>query len=295
MSVFQDKDFVFFISAGRTGTKFFGDLMSEMIPDAFSVHEPDVVVDFKLKSFHQIRIFGLYNLILGKLVGKTGIRNLSQNYLSGRIKLPELISSIIDHRETFYKSIPNPLIIESYSGWYGVIPAIQKLFRDYRIIVILRDPRSWVKSNMDWGTMYGKRDWVSRMGLRRLNPKMIHDHDYIDLWEEFTRFQKLCWAWRTIYTTILSAVANDPNALIVRFEDVFYSPDRYTHIERLLSHTSSFMDCRYPYQVKKGTFDFQKNVNIAYDFPPWDNWSSDLRKQLIDICGSLGRQLGYKI
>ena len=62
MGIFENKYFVFLISAGRTGTKFFGDLLGEMVDGAFSVHEPDVLMDFKLKSLQQLRHFGLYNL-----------------------------------------------------------------------------------------------------------------------------------------------------------------------------------------------------------------------------------------
>ena len=41
--VFQTKDYAFFISAGRTGTKYFGDVCSGIISDCHLVHEPDVI------------------------------------------------------------------------------------------------------------------------------------------------------------------------------------------------------------------------------------------------------------
>ena len=132
MGIFEDKYFVFLISAGRTGTKFFGDLMGDMIEEAFSVHEPDVLMDFKLKSMQQLRLFGLYNLVIGKLFSKTGIRNLSQNFLSGKIRLAELKAAIVNHRNNFYRNIGKELIVESYSGWYGAIPAIQSLYKNLK-------------------------------------------------------------------------------------------------------------------------------------------------------------------
>ncbi len=127
-----------------------------MINDSFFVHEPDVLMDFKIKSLEQIKYFGFYQLIFGKLSGKTGIRNLSQNYLAGKIDTGQVSDAIVRHRRKYYNAINQKMIIESYSGWYGVISGIRRLYKNYKIVVILRDPREWVTSNMNWETMYGK-------------------------------------------------------------------------------------------------------------------------------------------
>jgi hypothetical protein len=293
MGIFEDKYFVFLTSAGRTGTKFFGDLLGEMVEDAFSVHEPDVIADFKIKSLKQLQMFGLYNLVIGKLLNKTGIRNLSQNFLSQKIDLKKLKAAIVNHREKYYHSINKELIIESYSGWYGTIPAIQSLYKNYKIVVIVRDPRDWVVSNMNWGTMYGKRDWISRLKLGRLNPKMINDRRYLDKWQNFTHFQKLCWAWKSIYQTILNAAENDPNAIIVKFEDLFHSGNKYDHLRRLLAFITQYPEKYFSFSIPEAILDRKKNVNISYTFPNYENWSVELKSDLYEICGETTSILGY--
>jgi hypothetical protein len=293
MRIFEDKYFVFLTSAGRTGTKFFGDLLGEMVENAFSVHEPDVLVDFKLKSIRQLQMFGLYNLIIGKLLNKTGIRNLSQNYLAGTIKLTELKAAIVDHREKFYGSIDKKLIIESYSGWYGAIPGIQSLYKNYKMVVIVRDPRDWVISNMNWGTMYGKRDWISRLKLGRLNPSMINDSQYIDKWQNFTHFQKLCWAWKTIYETILKSAEKDPNAIIIKFEDLFQSENKYDHLRRLLSFITRYSDKNFSFNIPENILERKTNVNISYSFPKFESWGVQMKTELAGICGEITKNLGY--
>lgn len=293
MTVFDDKHFVFIISGGRTGTKYFGDVLSSLIPDAFSVHEPDVLTDFKLKSVQQIKLFGLYQLVFGKLIGKTGIRNLSQNYLSGKIDIDELNTAVSKHRRRYYESIAEDLIIESYSGWYGVIPAIRQLFKYYKIVVIVRDPRDWVTSNMNWGTMYGKRDWVDRLGLGRLEPRLVNDSDFISQWPRFNRFQKLCWSWKTIYEIILQNIRHDPNAYIMKFEDVFHSRYKYEHLQRLLDHITAFSDRHFFYQILEGILDQRKNINISSEFSTWIHWRDEMKDHLDRICWDLAAQFGY--
>jgi hypothetical protein len=295
MGIFEDKYFVFLTSAGRTGTKFFGDLLGDMIDGAFSVHEPDVLMDFKLKSLRQLRYFGLYKLIIGKLMRKTGIRNLSQNFLSGQIKLIDLKAAIVDHRDNYYRSIDRELIIESYSGWYGAIPAIQSLYKNYKIVVIVRDPRDWVVSNMNWGTMYGKRDWVSRLGLGRLDPAMIGDTQLEQQWQNFSQFQKLCWAWKTIYEIILVSAERDANTIIFKFEDLFRSEKKYENMEKLLSFISKFPAKNFKYNIPQNILEKQVNTNISYEFSRQGNWDTKMNSELIRICSKTAKKFKYAV
>jgi hypothetical protein len=291
--LFKNKHFVFITSGGRTGTKFFGNLLSHIIQDSFSVHEPDVFSGFKRKSINQLKHFGFNHLVLGKFTGKTGIRNLSQNYLSKRLSLKELETSIAQHREKYYDNIENNLIIESYSGWYGVIPGIQKLYKNYKIVIIARDPRSWITSNMDWGTMYGKRDWVSKLGLGRLNPKMIKDKEYEEEWTYFSRFQKLCWAWKTIYEIMLKSSENDKNVKVIRFEDVFRREAKYKNLEDLLTFITHFPGRDFSFKIPDNILERRVNKNISYKFSEWEKWNNEMKNDLLRICGHVMQIFNY--
>jgi hypothetical protein len=293
MGVFEEKYFVFVTSAGRTGTKYFGNLLGQMIAESFSVHEPDVIMDFKIKSMRQVRQFGLYQLVFGKLMGKTGIRNLSQRYLSKKIDLERLKTAIIDHRRKYYDSIQQELIIESYSGWYGVIPGIQSLYKNYKVVVIIRDPRDWVTSNMNWGTMYGKRDWVSKLKLGRLSPELIGDDEYETRWQAFSRFQKLCWAWKTIYETTIRGAGTNPNVGFFKFEDLFKSKNRYTRLRDLLAYITQFADKTFEFNIPEGILENRIHKNVSYEFPKWQNWDREMQSELQRICGGLSRKFNY--
>jgi hypothetical protein len=295
MRVFKEKYFVFVTSAGRTATKYFGELLDDMITGSYSVHEPDVFSGFKIKSLQQIRQFGLNHLIFGKFTGKTGIRNLSQRYLAKKINREQLKAALVDHRRKYYKGIRQDLIIESYSGWYGVIPGIRNLYKNYKIVVVIRDPRDWITSNMNWGTMYGKRDWVSRLKLERLNPNMVGDKQYVTQWQNFSQFQKLCWAWKTIYQIIIDNSKNDPNVQIIRFEDLFRSPKKYLNLENLLAFITQFSDKAFSYCIPENILERRIHKNISYAFPTWNHWNSDMKADCEKICGDLFNRFYEKV
>lgn len=293
--VFNKKYYVFLISAGRTGTKFFGHSLNNIIENSFSVHEPDVLKlsEGLTKFISKIKTFGFYHMLLGRFIGQTGVRNLSQKYLSGKLSLKDLERGIIRHRNIYYCKILSDLIIESYSGWYGCIPAIKNLYYNYKLVIITRDPRDWIVSNMNWETLFGKRDWVSKLNLGRLNPKMVNDKEYKLLWDHFSRFQKICWTYKFQYETMINNVENDPNALVVKFEDLFYSHDRYKNLSYLLDFITDFENKKFKYVLPSNILDKKINKNISYDFPYYEDWNLETKKQFDDICSSIMKKLNY--
>lgn len=295
MTIFNKNHYVFFISGGRTGTNFFGTVLQKIINNCFSAHEPDVL---KLKKnqprlLNKFLIFGFYHMLFGRIMGKTGIRNLSQKYLAGKLSLQELEFKIIQHRKKYYNTIFNDLIIECYSGWYGCIPAIQNIFNKYKIVIITRDPRYWVISNMNWETLFGKRDWSSILKLGRLNPKMVNDQKYIMQWKHFNRFQKICWTYKYQYETMLENTQYDPNALVIKFEDLFFSKHKYNNLLLLLNFITDFGHKKFSYSVPDGILDKPLNKNLSYDFPDYNQWNVETKMEFYDICSSIMKKLNY--
>lgn len=296
MSVFEYKYYIFIISAGRTGTKFLGQQLGSIIENCYSVHEPDVLTSgelFNKNLLRKIKLFSLYQLFLGKVTGKTGIRNLSQNYLAGKYDLSQLKKAVIQHRQKYYENIQEDFIIESYSGWYGCIPAIQSLYKNYKIVIISRDPRAWVTSNMNWETLFGKRDWVDKLKLGRLNPELIQDKKYISSWNEFSRFQKICWTYKTQYEIMLNNIKNDPNARIFKFEELFHSENRYEQLKELLEFITSFNTRQFKYYIPEDILEKRIHQNISYVFPPYNFWTKEQKNQYLEICQNIAKKLNY--
>lgn len=291
--MYCDKNIVFIISAGRTGTKYFGTLLDCIIENSFSVHEPDIFSGLNKKFVNQVKYFGFYNMVIGRALRRSGIRNLSENYLANKISFNKLKNKIIKHRCYYYNSIYNDLIIESYYGWYGCMSAIREIFPNYKIIVITRDPRNWITSNMNWNKWYGNKDLLEKYKFGRLNPKLIGDNEYINQWDKFTQFEKLCWAYKTIYTTILRNIHNDENCMLVKFEDLFNNKDKHNQLEQLIKYIVKFQNKCYNYNIPNDILEKKIHKNIYNKFPQYENWDLYKKERYWKICEDIQYKLGY--
>lgn len=289
----QNKHVVIIASGGRTGTTFFGDLLSEVIEDAYSVHEPDLLNGLSTRTWRAIRIFGFYHMVIGRLLGLTGIRNLSQRFLSGRMTEEDLISAIHRHRDAYYASMPQSFIIESYYQWYGILPAVSKAYPNSKIVGIIRDPRTWVTSWMNFGGHYDQSDYVSRFGFKRLNPALVGDAEHLDAWPEMSGFEKNCWNWKIVSQLLSKQASLDPMTRIFRYEDLFTSDARHQHIDDLLSFITSFPDRSFEYAFDESMLDDTRNASISREFPDWQDWTHDQATALNDICGGAMSEFGY--
>jgi hypothetical protein len=203
-----DKDLVFIVSGGRTGTTFFGNALNELVEDCYAVHEPDLMPDPRKsgmpKILRRLRTFGLYHMVIGRLRGDTGIRNLTRKRLShspdGDAKAIQ--SAIRAHRDFFYTIVPQALVVESYSQWFGLLPDVRAVYPSAKVVGIIRDPRDWVVSWLNYEGHHDARDMVEMAGQSRLTPSMIGDHAWADRWDGMSVFQKLCWDWKTVYGLI---------------------------------------------------------------------------------------------
>lgn len=289
----RPRHIVIIASAGRTGTQFFGDLLSSMIPGAFSVHEPDVLEGLNRKTWQRIRTFGVYHMLLGRVLGRTGIRNLSQKFMSGRIDREQLIDRLRRQRLAYYQGLAGEPIIESYYQWYGVLPAVPKLFKHYRVIALVRDPRTWVASWMNFGAHFGARDLVSRLGFRRLDPNMIGDPRFAELWTDMSPFDRLCWTWQVVNERLLAFARIDPHTRTYRYEDLFLSKDSGCHLADLVQFITSFPDRHFPSTFDAGVMRQRRHASSRHVFPDWPDWTMDQAQRLEQICGQLMRELGY--
>lgn len=274
MDVFDSKCFVFFVSTGRTGTKFFGNNLSGVVDNCFSIHEPDAIEDFTLQTIKsKIKYFGFHDAILGKITRNGGVRNNSIKLLSGKQTESQFISHIKKTRKKFYENIDSKLIIESSYGWIGATHLIPKIFKNYKIVYVVRSPFRWVESGIRWERPFGKKDWIYHYGLGRITPKLIGEH-YTNFNQE-TVFTKLCWYWNRINTIMNKASEEDSNSTWIRFEDVFQSNNSSEHINALLNFISKHNDRTFEYDSTKFRISEKVNESTPVELNIWNNESID--------------------
>ncbi len=280
----------FVTGTGRVGTKFFGDKLGMIIDDCFSVHEPDVLARHEEDGYlKRIKDFGLYHMTIGRALGKTGIRNLSVRYIAGELSLEELMESIYQQRHKYYESLEKSLIVEAYSGWYGAVEAVRNLYKNYKIVVIIRDPRTWIASN------FNKRAGrtARKVGMLRLNPEITNDTEYIDGWEGMDIFAQFCWYWQKTYEILFENINGDDNCKVVRFEDIFVNEDKLANLEELVKFVTNFTDKKFNYHIEDGIFSSKVNKSRKLVLPQWTQWDKDKAKTLQNICGHLMDKFNY--
>lgn len=289
----MDKDLVFIVSGGRTGTTFFGRRLQRMIHDSFSVHEPDLWAGFNRRSLRALKTFGVRHMIIDRLRQRSGIRNLAQKHLAGTWSRGQLRRAVEAHRRHYYESIPEPLIVEAYYQWYGLLPIIREAFPDAKIVGVVRDPREWVPSWMNFGGHHDGRDLVTRLGQSRLTPEMVGDVEYAFRWDSMDQFERLCWDWRIVTRIISDFARTDSLTRIYRFEDLFKGENRVEIARDLLEFATTHPLRDYPFVLSEEDLRSRVNASDSARFPRWTEWDSGKVDFMKQCCGPQMEELGY--
>jgi len=236
MSNFTELKKNFVISTGRTGTRFFGKFLKDIIPDCFTIHEPDTLNKYLPDFIVKVKQYGFYRYFILKLLGKAGSRNLSMKRITGAYTKEKCIREFLIDRK-WAGSLKDSYYIESNYQLFGLAEDIAAL-ENTKIILIVRHPFGFIKSvlnrtaynyfesffrNFGVGAMYSKIDPLEKLnilGFKRPTPKNVGE-DVVG-WGKFSRFKKLVWYWNFINNRLYNIHLNDlGNIRLYRFEDIF--------------------------------------------------------------------------
>ncbi|MBE9541763.1 MAG: sulfotransferase [Proteobacteria bacterium] len=290
------KHCIFITSAGRTGTHFFGQNMMHLIEDCSSVHEPDVFAyRLPLKTFKRIREFGLLKMTVGKFLPRYSFKGLGIARISGRISDTEAVMCLRRMRFNTFENLRKGVYLEANFQLSEVADLIPLAFPNARIVYILRDPRSWVRSWMNMrGYIYSSRDIRSWFKNMRLTPYHFKDDPYQKRWKKMTRFEKLCWLWSREHAYALECAEKTEAVKVFRFEDLFEKNGDCEIMEQLLQFITEFSDgFKANWTLRPEILKQKTNESVRGSFPEWTEWTSEQVKLLDEHCGSLMRKLGY--
>lgn len=284
------KNLVFIASGGRTGTTFFGERLKTVIDDCWSEHTPDVWVGFTGRSFRRIRNFGLWHMGAGRLLGLTGMRPLGQKRLSGVLPTQTCLKRLFESRRRYHDSIPQSLIVESYSRWWMFADCFHELWPEAKLIGVIRDPRDWITS---WQRHQPRRQtpqFLSWFPLGPLTPEDLGDEEWRGRWREIGQFGRLGWDWRTIYGQIDGAAEKNNRIRMFRFEDLFSAGGEA--MGELVRFAADHGARKYAVRDLSG---FADDVRNASHGPRrhWRNWPAEDVRLVDELCGPLMRKYGY--
>lgn len=293
-----NKRYIFIISGGRTGTHFFGYRMSQMIEGCASVHEPDVLGFYHPHTWYKkIEQFGFLRLTLGKFLTRYSARGISVAWQSGKLSDSQVVKHLIDLRKDFVNKTESKIFLEANPQFNGVLDLLPQAFPNSRIVFIIRDPRSWVRSHLNKKIpLYSKRDYISWYRNGRLTPYHLKDDPYRSKWRGMSPFEKLCWAWARDVQNALKCADKSDSIKIFRFEDIFNERKNYEIFFQMLEFVVSFPDGFKAKLTFKPELLFQKiDSTDAGEFPKWIAWNTNTVKKLDRHCGDLMRQFSYGV
>ena len=286
----MSKDLVFLVSGGRTGTTFFGSVLGDVVADCHAVHEADVLQTRALWTWWRLRDFGLWHMVIGRLLGQAGVRVLGQRLLTGEIEAEVVRRRIKASRDRWHARVEAPLVIESHAQFWLLARDVPKMWPQAKVIGIIRDPRDWVRSFLNYGGRYDREDRVDLLPPGRLTPAKLGQTELAAEWPTWGTFEKLAWEWSVIYGHLTAAVDDNTGVRMWRFEDVF-GPDRAfardlvgyaaTHGTRHYAVTGLEEALRDPINASSGA---------AQD---WEHWTPAEAAVVQRLCGDLMARWGY--
>jgi hypothetical protein len=109
-----NKDLVFIVSGGRTGTRFLSRGLSDAIPACRAVHEPDVLATHRAhwkRNGTRLVQFGIWHMVIARLAGRSGPRNLATRWHRRDLSADMVQRAIAHHRTRYYRIKPPPLAV----------------------------------------------------------------------------------------------------------------------------------------------------------------------------------------
>ncbi|MEW5723651.1 MAG: hypothetical protein AB1896_11130 [Thermodesulfobacteriota bacterium] len=297
-----EKPIAIVTSLGRTGTLFFAGLFREVLPEATSLHEPDIFTFSPSQGMgwghaaEQIKASGFTNVMIRKPLGRFSLIAISDARVRGELSDDEAAGRIWRQRRKFIPSRPGRVYVESSTSHYGLLDLLPRVYADHRAAFVVRDGRDWVRSWMNWGAKGGlySKNLVQRMISHRW-PRAcdIPDNPYRDLWPAMSWFERLCWAWRYLNEFGIRAAGKNPSAQVVRFEDLFNQEDGDLRLNKFVLWMTSFAGSG-PIEVRPAGGWAEKKIHgSSGGFPGYARWTDRQREVFLEICGPLMRELNY--
>ena len=251
------------LSTGRTGTKYLAELFSHCGQKS-------------INSVHESRYSRIFNII-GTMY-RSGF--ISENFVRHTWKSLKTNHKSINEYDTY---------IDFNNHLYAIANIIQSEQNNLRLIHIVRDPRTYIRSHINWST-YRLKSYIAN----RLTPfwqpsgALIGQYTRTE-WSRASRIEKYAWIWNYKNRLIESYKDMGIPYLFIRFEDLFASEILLrSNVEKM----SSFIGIDMPSDINADKYmpvnSSKIYINEAY-VPRYESEYVIVNK----ICGDLMQKYNY--
>lgn len=250
MAEFVGKKFVFIVSSGRTGTKAIAQHLSRCYPEVWAEHEP--APSWRLR------------------MGTT-------RALMGKASCEQLRSMLARLRRKLVGSVTQGVYVESNPYLSGFVQVIGEVFQEARVVHVVRDPRSYVRSGVNFGAFAGLKKLAAEWWPNWF-PKG-------EGWPQMDGIERLAWFWNLVNSHLNRGEGiYGERYLRVKFEELFCAEG----LERLTDWIGLPRSRGIIEEAKR------ERVNASHGgLPAWEQWPAADQEKVLRHCGPLMRVYGY--
>jgi hypothetical protein len=258
---FSDKCVCLFVlSTGRTGTATLASLLG-LAKNAFTYHEPKPLLYELSKLSYEYS-------------DNTDVSKILQEAFF--IARQELMECSLGCGKGYIESSPQATFLAPY---------IQKVVPSVRFIHLVRNPRDVVRSGM-------RRKWYEGHGSDKTRIVPHPESSAGREWESYDAFKKNLWLWNETNSWILKFTSSVPveRILLLQSESIFGACEET--LRKLFSFAGSSLP---PDRKVAHVLGKRLNRQKTGTFPASENWSDEMRSDLLRIAGRTAQSLGYRL
>lgn len=249
----DSKKYVFILSSGRTGTKFFGEFLNNF-DRVHAAHEP--------RPSYRLRMWS--HAFLENSVDKETMKNVLYSQRKNIIS---------DNFDVYIES--NPFIT-------GFTEFLGDVFKDPTVIHIVRDPRDYVKSSLNHGTSTGLKFFLNKhLPYWFANVEKILDKD-----RDLEMPLRVAGFW-AIVNEHIEKRAEKYTYHLYKFEDLFSNNEEYLRDLSSKIGISPYLKESFDMKTSKVNESHLKVLGSWYD------WSDEFCAEIDSLCGKAMQKYGY--
>jgi len=255
---------ILFLSTGRTGTKFLASILRNTVPNADVFHE----------AGERSRLINI--LSHSNLAGATPFTFIIKAWESAIEKPLKASQGTRD----FY--------IDANNHIYYLVVNKPELYPALKVIHIVRDPRTYIRSHLNWSHSRGKSFLANYLTPFWQPAAYMVGEMKIKDWLRLSKLERFAWVWNFKNLYINKVEDSAIPYLRIRFEDLFSAEDAVLTFQRIIE----FLGLK---DLEPDEAYFQKAINVSKSdhLPEWTQWSTQMCNKVDQICRAGMTKFGY--
>ena len=263
-AMYEDYPAVFILSTGRSASKFLAELLN-LAPNIAAFHEPRPALPY--------------------------FSNFAFHHQADREVLTKMIEAC--RMEMVLRAfLKNTVYTESNQCLSFFAPVLAELFQQSKFVHIVRHPGDFVRSAVRKG--WHKNDSIWEAGRVRMSDETA--------WGKLNQIEKLSWVWATTHSFMedfKGAIPPD-RSLTLRLEDLF---EHKEELDRLMAFAGAEkvgekeLKALMEKKINELVIHPNEPANMRKQsgFPPYREWTREMKENLRRFCGPLAKTYGYEL